>query len=87
MITGPVLSTVKTALVVKGDKFPARSVPVPAASVNPTVPSPVHAVKVTVRLMAPDPETATVQLAVPVLLSVMSVVASATDVAFVYVIK
>ena len=52
--------------------FPAASVAVAAATVIPTVPSPVHEERETVRVVEPVPETAKAQSAVPVLLSVTS---------------
>ena len=79
---GAVLSIVK---VVDGPApaavFPAASEAVAEAKVIPTVPSPVHEDRDTVRVAVPVPLTTTVQSAVPVLLSVMSLEAAVTAVA------
>ena len=73
---GTVLSTVNVVLgPAAGTGAPARSVAVPAIIEIPSVPSPVIPEMVTVRAVAPEVETATVPLAVPVVLSVMSAVA------------
>ena len=79
---GAVLSSIN---VVEGPapaaKFEAASVAVPEAIVIPTVPSPVQEDSVTVRVLVPAPETAAEQLAVPVLLTVISAFAKVTAVA------
>ena len=58
-----------------GAVLPATSLAVPAARVIPSVPVPVMPLMVTVRVV-PEPVTATVPLAVPVLFRVMLPVAS-----------
>jgi hypothetical protein len=68
---GAVLSAVKAELgPPEVAKFPALSMAVPAAIDIPNVPSPVMADIVTIRVVFPVPVTATVQLAVPVLINV-----------------
>ena len=77
---GAVLSTLK---VVEGpapeSALAALSVLVAAATVIPTVPFPLQEERETVRAEVPVPLTASVQSAVPVLLSVTSPTTSATD--------
>ena len=53
------------------EKFPSGSDAVPEAKEIPSVPFPVQDVNVTVRVLAPEPLTATAQLAVPVVFFVM----------------
>lgn len=66
--------------------LPAVSVAVPPAMVMPNEPSPVMPEIVTVRVAVPEPVTPIVPLAVPVVFRVMSVGASVTALAPVYVI-
>ena len=84
---GTVLSSVN---VVDGpalnDKLPEASLAVPAAIEIPTVPSPEQDDRVTVRVVVPVPLTAAEQVAVPVVLMVISLLASVTDEAPAYVI-
>ena len=86
-IVGAVLSSMK---VVDGPAAPAlfaeASTAVPAAIEIPTVPSPEHEDRVTVRVLVPAPLTAAEQLAVPVVLTVTSPLAKVIDEAPVYVI-
>jgi hypothetical protein len=66
--------TVNVLLAVEaGAKFPAVSLDVPDAMLMPSVPTPVILLMVTVRVL-PLPETPTVPLAVPVVLSVILLV-------------
>ena len=68
---GALLSTVMVALgPAAGAAFPTVSTAVPAASEIPSVPLPVIPLIVTVRV-APEPVTATLPFAVPVLFNVM----------------
>jgi hypothetical protein len=69
-------ATVKVVLALLADAvFPATSLAVPAAMVMPSVPVPVMLLRVTVRVV-PEPVTATVPSAVPVLFNVMLPTAS-----------
>src|SRR4030095_2682818 len=73
LTVGAVLSTVKVVLgPVAEAVLPAASVAVPAAMEIPSVPSPVMLERVTVRVVAPVPDTATIAFALPVLLRVIS---------------
>ncbi len=64
-------------------RFPTVSDAVPEAIEMPRVPSPLMLEMVTVRVVRPEPDTATVPVAVPVVLSATlpfaSVTASATE--------
>ena len=83
---GAVLSTLN---VLEGPALeavlPARSEAVPEAKEIPIVPSPVQELRETVRVEVPVPLTATVQSAVPVLLSVRSAAIVVTEPAPEYV--
>ena len=78
-IVGAVLSSMK---VVDGPalklRFPEASLALPDAIVMPIVPSPEQDASVTVRVAAPAPLTVAVQAAVPVVFTVMSLLANVT---------
>src|SRR6266516_2372558 len=83
---GAVLSTVKVVLgPAAGAVLPAVSLAVPAAIEIPSVPSPVIPERVTVRVVVPLPDTATVAPAVPVAFNEISANASVTKLALPYV--
>ena len=76
---GAVLSTANVALGCDSRaEFPATSVAVPDAIRIPKVPFPEMPEIVTVRVAVPDPVTATVPFAVPVLFSVMLLASNET---------
>ena len=76
---GAVLSTVIIAEgPAEGATFPLPSLAVPAAKLIPTVPSPKHKDRVTVRVVFPDPLTLTEQFAVPVVFRITSELLSVT---------
>jgi hypothetical protein len=76
----PTVPTVKLVLAPgAGALFPAASVAVPAAILIPRDPVPVMEEMVMVRVLVPEPLTATVPLAVPVLLRVISLLVRVTE--------
>jgi hypothetical protein len=84
VIVGPVLSTVKVVLgPAAGAGLPMLVVAVPEAIEMPSVPSPEMLEIVTVRVLVPEPLTAIVPVAVPVVFKVMFAADNVTDAAFV----
>ena len=71
LIVGLVLSTMHVALLLDpGDRFPDRSLALPAAMEIARVPVPATELMVTVRVVPVPVDTATLPVAVPVLISV-----------------